>query len=63
MSDGPVKRYPRNTRYALLLALGEFSLAEIPESRRQALLEQLGTYIGSKKRCQEPLLTAGGVFW
>ena len=41
VSDGPVERYPRNTRYALLLALGEFSLAEIPESRRQALLEQL----------------------
>jgi serine/threonine protein kinase/formylglycine-generating enzyme required for sulfatase activity len=34
-------RYPKNTRYALLLALGEFSLDEIPESRRLALLEQL----------------------
>ena len=42
VSDGPVKRYPRNTRYALLLALGEFSLEEIPESRRQALLEATG---------------------
>ncbi len=34
-------RYPKNTRYALLLALGEFSLDEIPESRRVALLKQL----------------------
>ena len=41
VSDGPVERYPRNTRYALLLALGEYSLEEIPESRRAALLGQL----------------------
>ena len=30
----PKDRYPKNTRYALLLALGEFSIDEIPESRR-----------------------------
>ena len=41
VSDAPKDRYPKNTRYALLLALGEFSLEEIPESRRAALLEQL----------------------
>jgi hypothetical protein len=41
VSAAPKDRYPRNTRYALLLALGEFSLDEIPGSRRVALLEQL----------------------
>jgi len=34
-------RYPKNARYALLLALGEFSLEEIPEPRRVALLKRL----------------------
>ena len=41
VSVAPKDRYPKNTRYALLLSLGEFSLEEIPESRRVALLEQL----------------------
>jgi formylglycine-generating enzyme required for sulfatase activity len=41
LSDGPSERYPRNTRYALLLALGEFTLEEIPDSRREKLLKQL----------------------
>ena len=41
VSDGPVERYPRNARYALLLALGEFRLEEIPSSRREPLLKQL----------------------
>ena len=40
----PKDRYPKNTRYALLLALGEFSLEEIPESRREALLKQLADW-------------------
>jgi formylglycine-generating enzyme required for sulfatase activity len=40
-SDGPAGRVPRGARYALLLALGEFTLAEVPESRRDALLKQL----------------------
>src|SRR5262249_48751745 len=44
VSAGPVERYPRNTRYALLLALGEFSLEEIPEARRETLLKQLGNW-------------------
>ena len=44
VSDAPKDRYPRNTRYALLLALGEYSLEEIPESRREALLEQLADW-------------------
>ncbi len=44
VSDARKDRYPRNTRYALLLALGEFSLEEIPESRRGALLEQLADW-------------------
>ncbi len=41
VSVAPKGRYAKTTRYALLLALGEFSLDEIPESRRSALLEQL----------------------
>ena len=40
----PADRYPSDARYALLLSLGEFSLAEIPESRRDALLEQLADW-------------------
>jgi formylglycine-generating enzyme required for sulfatase activity/cellulose biosynthesis protein BcsQ len=40
-SDGPANRSPRDGRYALLLALGEFRLAEVSESRRDALIEQL----------------------
>jgi serine/threonine protein kinase/formylglycine-generating enzyme required for sulfatase activity len=41
VSESPVDRHPRNTRYALLLALGEYTLSEIPESRRETLLRQL----------------------
>ncbi len=44
VSVAPKDRYPKNTRYALLLSLGEFSLEEIPESRRVALLEQLADW-------------------
>ena len=44
VSVAPKDRYPKNTRYALLLALGEFSIEEIPESRRVALLEQLADW-------------------
>ena len=40
----PKDRYPKNARYALLLSLGEFSIEEIPESRRVALLEQLADW-------------------
>ncbi len=42
VGDGPVDRYPRNTRYALLLALGEYALHEVPESQQESLLAQLG---------------------
>jgi formylglycine-generating enzyme required for sulfatase activity len=41
VSDGPANRYPRDARYALLLALGEFTLADVSESRRDALIKQL----------------------
>ena len=44
VSVAPKDRYPKNTRYALLLSLGEFSIEEIPESRRVALLEQLADW-------------------
>jgi formylglycine-generating enzyme required for sulfatase activity len=37
----PADRYPREARYALLLALGEFTLADVSESRRDALVKQL----------------------
>jgi hypothetical protein len=40
----PKDRYPKNTRYALLLSLGEFSLEEVRESRRGALLKQLADW-------------------
>jgi serine/threonine protein kinase/formylglycine-generating enzyme required for sulfatase activity len=44
VSDGPVDRFPRNTRYALLLALGEYTLSDVPELQRDALLKQLGDW-------------------
>jgi len=44
VSDTPGVRHPRNTRYALLLALGEYALDEIPESQREPLLRQLGDW-------------------
>jgi formylglycine-generating enzyme required for sulfatase activity len=44
VSDGPVDRYGNRARYALLLTLGEFTLEEIPASRRAALLKQLGDW-------------------
>jgi formylglycine-generating enzyme required for sulfatase activity len=44
VSAAPKDRYPKNARYALLLSLGEFSIEEIPESRRVALLEQLADW-------------------
>ena len=46
VSVAPRDRYPKNTRYALLLSLGEFSLDDVPESRRVALLEQLADWYG-----------------
>jgi eukaryotic-like serine/threonine-protein kinase len=44
VSEARKDRYPKNTRYALLLALGEFSLEEIPEAHRALLLEQLADW-------------------
>jgi len=41
LSDGPANRVPRDARFALLLALGEFSLADVSASRRDALIKQL----------------------
>jgi hypothetical protein len=40
----PKDRYPKNTRFALLLSLGEFSIEEIPDTRRVALLKQLADW-------------------
>ena len=44
VSDGPVDRFPRNTRYALLLALGEYTLSDVPATQRDALLKQLSDW-------------------
>jgi formylglycine-generating enzyme required for sulfatase activity len=44
VSDAPRDRHPRDSRYAVLLALGEFSLEEIPASRREALVKQLADW-------------------
>jgi formylglycine-generating enzyme required for sulfatase activity len=44
VSEAPLERNPRNARYALLLALGEYSLDEIPGSRRESLLKQLADW-------------------
>ncbi|MFM7073185.1 MAG: formylglycine-generating enzyme family protein [Planctomycetota bacterium] len=41
VSSAPPTKYPKGARYALLLALGEFTREEVPESRRKAVLEQL----------------------
>jgi len=46
VGDALPDRYPKNSRYALLLALGEFSLQEIPASRREALLTRLADWYG-----------------
>ncbi len=44
ISDSPKIRYPSYARYALLLALGEFALENIPESRRPSLVAQLADW-------------------
>jgi formylglycine-generating enzyme required for sulfatase activity len=41
VSQGQANSGPRDARYALLLALGEFTLADVPESSRDALIKQL----------------------
>lgn len=41
VSESPVDRYPSQARYALLLALGEYSLDEVPATQREALVQQL----------------------
>lgn len=44
VTAAPPDRFPRNTRYALLLALGEYELEEIAEGQRTALLKQLAEW-------------------
>jgi eukaryotic-like serine/threonine-protein kinase len=44
VSVAPKDHYAKNTRYALLLSLGEFSIEEIPYPRREALLKQLADW-------------------
>jgi serine/threonine protein kinase/formylglycine-generating enzyme required for sulfatase activity len=41
LSEATANRVPRDARYTVVLALGEFALAEVPESRRDALIKQL----------------------
>jgi formylglycine-generating enzyme required for sulfatase activity len=44
IKSGPANRYPRDARYALLLALGEFTLDEVSELRRDALIKELADW-------------------
>ena len=45
VSQAPADRYAKNSRYGLLLALGEYSLEnEIPVARREALVGQLSNW-------------------
>lgn len=44
IDSSPPGRYPADTRYALLLTLGEFKLDEIPESQRDNLLAQIADW-------------------
>ena len=44
VSDAPHHCYPCDARYALLLALGEYTLDEVPNSRRELLLKQLADW-------------------
>ena len=44
VNDGPINRFPRHSRYALLLALGEYTLDEIPAAPRAGLLKQLADW-------------------
>jgi formylglycine-generating enzyme required for sulfatase activity len=41
VSAAPPGRYAKETRYALLLALAEFRLSEVPDGRRSAVLKQV----------------------
>jgi formylglycine-generating enzyme required for sulfatase activity len=44
VSDGPPSRFPEDARYALLLSVGEYGRAEIPEGRRKKLVDQLSDW-------------------
>ena len=44
LSNDPANRYPRDARYGLLLSLGEFALAQVPEARRDALIKRLAVW-------------------
>ena len=41
VSTAPPGRYAKESRYALLLALAEFRLSEVPENRRPSVLKQV----------------------
>ena len=47
VTEAPPKRYPSHVRYALLLSLGEFTLAEIPDARRESLVRQVAEWYGT----------------
>lgn len=44
VSTAPVGKFPRDARYALLLAIGEYAPNEIPAARREALVKQLADW-------------------
>ena len=43
-SGAQAGEFPRDTRYALLLAIGEYAPTEIPSARREVLVKQLGDW-------------------
>lgn len=44
VNSAPADRYPADTRYGLLLTLGEFKLEEIAETQREKLLTQIADW-------------------
>jgi formylglycine-generating enzyme required for sulfatase activity len=44
---GPIENYPRDTRYAIMLAIGEYDAGEIPDAKREALVERLSQWYAS----------------
>jgi formylglycine-generating enzyme required for sulfatase activity len=44
VANAPVGKYPKDTRYALILSIGEYSPDEIPATRRDTLVNQLSNW-------------------
>ena len=44
VSTAPAGKFPKDARYAVLLAIGEYAPTEIPSARREALVKQLADW-------------------